>query len=140
VSHRAGPLRFSPRFALVCAVTAVLAAVYGIALPNLLDRDEASFYATVQWYATHGSIPVLGHVGVSYEAQQGPGYYVPAAVLQWASQPLGTETAFHVVRAMGRCCSRRSSFSVTGWRNGCAPKVERYRFSRRPSWGSTRIC
>jgi hypothetical protein len=78
-----------------------MAAAYGILLPNLLDRDETSFYATVQWYVAHASIPVLGHVGVSYEAQQGPVYYVLGAVPEWLFRPLGSETALHAVRALG---------------------------------------
>lgn len=78
-----------------------MAAVYGALLPNLLGRDERSYYKTVLWYAMHASMPVLGHVGVSYEAQQGPGYYAPAALIQWIFRPFGTETAFHFVRALG---------------------------------------
>lgn len=78
-----------------------MALASGVFTPDLLDRDEASYYATVQWYAAHASMPVIGHVGVSYEAQMGPGYYVPAAVVERLLRPLGSEAAFHSVRALG---------------------------------------
>lgn len=90
-----------PGLLTICAVSAATATAYGILLPNLLDRDEASFFATVQWYAAHAWMPVLGHTGVSYEAQQGPGYYIPAAAIEWLFRPLGAETAFHAVRLLG---------------------------------------
>jgi hypothetical protein len=94
-------LRRYPGLLVVCVLTAALSAAYGVFLPNLIDRDEASFFSTVHWYATHASMPVLGHAGVSYEAQQGPLYFVPAAVIDRVLQPMGAEVAFHAVRALG---------------------------------------
>jgi hypothetical protein len=90
-----------PDLLAVCALSGLMAAAYGIFLPNLLDRDESSFYHTVRWYEVHTSMPVLGHVGVSYEAQHGPVYFVPAAAVDSLFRPLGPDVAFHAVRALG---------------------------------------
>lgn len=64
--------------------------------------DEPSHFATVVQYADHwGHLPILGRRGVTYEAQQGPVYYVVAAALFLPLRAvLGLHRAFYALRAM----------------------------------------
>lgn len=64
--------------------------------------DEPSHFATVMQYADHwGRLPILGHPGVSYEAQNGPVYYLLAAALLVPLRAvLGLHGAFYALRAL----------------------------------------
>lgn len=64
----------------VVAVTAGLGALYAFLIEPGLPSDEPAHWLTVLYYAEHWSIPVMGHPGVTYEAQQGPVTYLVDAV------------------------------------------------------------
>jgi D-alanyl-D-alanine carboxypeptidase (penicillin-binding protein 5/6) len=83
----------------LCLSVLCLGALHAALIPRFLGLDEFSYYATVKYYAAHHAMPVLGHPGVSYEAQMGPGYYVPTALIYRLFAPLGGGTAFYAVRA-----------------------------------------
>jgi D-alanyl-D-alanine carboxypeptidase (penicillin-binding protein 5/6) len=77
--------------------------LYLFIVPPGLPSDEPSHWATVQFFLHHAAIPVLGHPGVTYEAQQGPvAYVVDAAILNVArGVGMSPRAAFDAVRAVG---------------------------------------
>ena len=83
--------------------TLALGAVYVWVVTPGLPYDEPSHWSNVLFYAHHASLPILGHPGVTYEAQQGPLAYALDALLVRAAQGvgLGLDTAFRVVRLLG---------------------------------------
>ena len=84
-------------------MTCLVGTVYAFVTPAGLPYDEPSHWATVQYYADHGRMPVLGDKGVTYEAQMGPVAYVADAVIVRIADTLGfgAETAFRLVRLFG---------------------------------------
>jgi D-alanyl-D-alanine carboxypeptidase (penicillin-binding protein 5/6) len=81
-------------------LSAGLGALHAGLIPRFFGLDEFSYYATVKYYAAHHAMPVLGRPGVSYEAQMGPGFYVPAAIVYKLLHPAGESAAFYAVRAL----------------------------------------
>lgn len=55
--------------------------VFAVVMPAGLPYDEPSHWSTVQYIATHWTLPVMGDPGVTYEGQQAPLYYLMAAPL-----------------------------------------------------------
>lgn len=84
-------------------MTCLVGAVYAFVTPAGLSYDEPSHWATVQYYADHARMPVLGDKGVTYEAQMGPVAYVAdAGIVRIADAfDLSAETGFHLVRLFG---------------------------------------
>ena len=64
------------REALLVIVVAslLLGLVYVFAVRPGTPGDEPSHFDTIQFYARHARLPVLGQPGVSYEGQMGPLY------------------------------------------------------------------
>jgi hypothetical protein len=83
-------------FAVVCALMGV---VFAFVVPAGLPYDEPAHWATVEFFASHGRLPVLGEAGSTYEAQQTPLYYVLAAGL--AAVFHGGSQGFLAVRLFG---------------------------------------
>ena len=83
--------------------TCLVGTIYAFVIPAGLPYDEPSHWATVQYYADHGRMPVLGDKQVTYEAQMGPVAYVADAVIVRLADALGfgAETAFRLVRLFG---------------------------------------
>jgi hypothetical protein len=72
----------SPWWTAACAVlAAALGVLFAIRVPLGLPYDEPAHWETVQFYATHHRLPVLGEPGAPYEAQMGPVYYTFAAIV-----------------------------------------------------------
>ncbi len=63
----------------VLALGAVAGVTFALRVPAGLPYDEPSYWATTQYYALHHRMPVLGHPGVTYEAQHPPLGFVLAA-------------------------------------------------------------
>jgi D-alanyl-D-alanine carboxypeptidase (penicillin-binding protein 5/6) len=84
-------------------LTWLLGTIYAFVTPAGLPYDEPSHWATVQYYADHGRMPVLGDELVTYEAQMGPIAYVLDAGIVRAAEilGLGAETTFRLVRLFG---------------------------------------
>jgi hypothetical protein len=79
-----------------------LGLVFSAVVPPGQPADEESHFRTVQYYAKHASMPVLGEAGVTYEGQQGPIYYAGAALVERASQLFFDEKgSFYTIRAIG---------------------------------------
>jgi 4-amino-4-deoxy-L-arabinose transferase-like glycosyltransferase len=85
------------------AAALVLGLAYALTVPQGLPYDEPSHWATVVYYAHHWTLPVLGHRGVTYEAQMGPvAYYVDAVVYRACRGiGLGASASFDFVRLTG---------------------------------------
>ena len=68
-----------------------------------LPYDEPSHWSNVLFYADHGTLPILGHATVTYEAQQGPLAYVLDAIIVYMARSAGASasTAFHAIRLLG---------------------------------------
>ena len=94
-------VKVSQRWAVAICLTLGLA--YAFVVPAGLPYDEPSHWATVVYYAKHWSMPVLGHPGVTYEAQMGPvAYYVDAVLVHAVSCVGGGQSAqLHAVRVLG---------------------------------------
>jgi D-alanyl-D-alanine carboxypeptidase (penicillin-binding protein 5/6) len=77
--------------------------LYLFIVPPGLPSDEPSHWTTVRFFLHHAAIPVLGHPGVTYEAQQGPVAYVLDAAILDVAQGFGVSSraAFDAVRAVG---------------------------------------
>lgn len=74
-----------------------LAAWFALAVPPGQPYDEPAHWSNVLFYALRHRMPELGEPGAEYEAQMGPGYYGPAALL---------------VEAMGQPVDRGSLFAL----------------------------
>src|ERR1700733_12491363 len=87
----------------VSLLTLLVGAVYVWVVSPGLPYDEPSHWSTVLFYADHWSLPVLGHPGVTYEAQMGPVAYALDAGLVRLLRAAGVslETSFHLVRLLG---------------------------------------
>jgi D-alanyl-D-alanine carboxypeptidase (penicillin-binding protein 5/6) len=88
---------------IVAALGFILGAIYVWVVKPGLPYDEPSHWSTVLYYADHRQLPVLGHPGVTYEAQMGPvAYVVDAFVVHLArAAGLSASVAFHLVRLVG---------------------------------------
>lgn len=84
---------------LICLCSLTLGVFFAVAAPPGQPLDEPSYFSTVRYYAEHAAMPTLGDPGVTYEAQMGPMYYVPAALLyaglEWLA---GVDAAFYGLR------------------------------------------
>jgi D-alanyl-D-alanine carboxypeptidase (penicillin-binding protein 5/6) len=87
----------------IVALAIALGVVYVFVTPLGLPYDEPSHWSTVQYYANHGRLPVLGHPGVTYEAYMGPVAYSVDAVALRAAQVAGASVAdsLRLVRLLG---------------------------------------
>jgi hypothetical protein len=87
----------------VSLLTLLVGAVYVWVVSPGLPYDEPSHWSTVLFYADHWSLPVLGHPGVTYEAQMGPVAYVVDAIVVRSARTVGlsVDTAFRLVRLLG---------------------------------------
>ena len=88
---------------IVAGLAFVLGAIYVWVVKPGLPYDEPSHWSTVLYYADHQQLPVLGHPGVTYEAQMGPVAYVVDAFVVRLAQAAGlsASAAFHLVRLVG---------------------------------------
>lgn len=88
---------------LLAALTVALGAAYVWVVQPGLPYDEPSHWSTVLYFANHARLPVLGHPGVSYEAQQGPLAYTIDALLVTLARDLGAslDATFRLVRLLG---------------------------------------
>ena len=95
-------VKASPDLALALS-TVLVGVVYVWVVSPGLPYDEPSHWSNVLFYADHWSLPILGHPGVTYEAQMGPAAYVVDAIVvrlvRIAGLPL--DTAFRLVRLLG---------------------------------------
>ncbi|MFD6700727.1 MULTISPECIES: glycosyltransferase family 39 protein [unclassified Microbacterium] len=83
----------------LCVATAALGTIAAFAVPAGLPYDEPAHWANAVWVAVHGTLPVLGDPGVTYEGQQAPVFYLVAAGI---IRLLGTgEAGFLGVRLFG---------------------------------------
>ncbi len=64
----------------VLTLGVVVGLTFALRVPAGLPYDEPSYWATTQYYAFHHRMPVLGHPGVTYEAQHPPLGFVLAAL------------------------------------------------------------
>jgi D-alanyl-D-alanine carboxypeptidase (penicillin-binding protein 5/6) len=86
---------------LIAALGTVLAGAYAVLAPAGQPYDEPAHWGNVLFYATEHRMPELGEVGTQYEAQMGPGYYTPAAlVVQLVGTP-GDRLSFEALRWAG---------------------------------------
>ena len=65
---------------LVLVLVAVLGIVFALRIPHGLPYDEPSYWNVTSFYARFHRMPVLGHPGVTYEAQHPPLAFVFGAV------------------------------------------------------------
>jgi Dolichyl-phosphate-mannose-protein mannosyltransferase len=65
---------------LVLVLVAVLGVAFALRIPHGLPYDEPSYWNVTSFYAQFHRLPVLGHPGVSYEAQHPPLAFVFGAV------------------------------------------------------------
>jgi D-alanyl-D-alanine carboxypeptidase (penicillin-binding protein 5/6) len=88
---------------LLAALTVVVGVAYVWVVSPGLPYDEPSHWSNVLFYAGHGSLPILGHPGVTYEAQMGPVAYVVDAVAVRSARAVGwsADIAFRLVRLLG---------------------------------------
>jgi 4-amino-4-deoxy-L-arabinose transferase-like glycosyltransferase len=100
---RARPLARSNINLVLLGLSLALAAVYAWIVQPGLPSDEPSHWSNVLYYADQQRLPVLGHQGVTYEAQMGPvAYVIDAAVVRLArTTGLSAATTFHIVRLVG---------------------------------------
>ena len=92
------------RFAVVLLVIAagVLGVLAVVLVQPGLPYDEPAHWSNVLFYATHHVLPVVGHPGTTYEAQQGPVAYVLAAAVEAPTKAaFGQRAAFDAVRVVG---------------------------------------
>jgi len=94
-------LPLSPFMSFVLVAGIALATAYLFVASPGLAGDEPAHYENVCFYEAYRTLPVLGHPGVSYEAQMGPVYYALSAMVLGLLKPLGETTAFYALRAMG---------------------------------------
>ena len=68
-----------------------------------LPSDEPAHWANLLFFSMHHSMPILGHKGIKYEAQQGPVAYVVAALVESVVHGVtgSTSAAFYAVRLLG---------------------------------------
>lgn len=59
----------------------VLGGLVAVLTPPGLPYDEPAHWSTVVYEAAQVRLPVVGDPGTTYEAQMGPGYYVPSALV-----------------------------------------------------------
>jgi hypothetical protein len=87
----------------IAALGASIGVIYVWLVQPGLPYDEPSHWSTVLYYANHAQLPVLGHSGVTYEAQQGPLAYTLDALLVTLARDLGgsLHTCFRLVRLLG---------------------------------------
>jgi hypothetical protein len=79
-------------------VALTIGILYIFFTPPGTPYDEPSHFVTVQYYASHRQMPVLGQPGVSYEAQMGPIYYTIAACVYSVSHFAGARASFYLMR------------------------------------------
>ncbi|MGN7861619.1 glycosyltransferase family 39 protein [Microbacterium sp. 22303] len=85
--------------AALCVATAALGTIAAFAVPAGLPYDEPAHWANAVSVAEHGTLPVLGEPGATYEGQQAPLFYLAAAGI---IRLLGSgETGFLGVRLLG---------------------------------------
>lgn len=84
-------------------LAAIVGVAYALIVPHGLPYDEPSYWATTQWYGDHHNIPVLGHPGVTYEAQHPPVAFVLLAIGRGVAKWFGAtdNTAIVVARLVG---------------------------------------
>lgn len=85
----------------IIAISILLGGVYVFSVPPGLPYDEPPHFNTLRYYATNGSLPVLGAPGTNYEAYQAPLYYALLAPLDRLVRPLGIRTEFYLMRTIG---------------------------------------
>jgi hypothetical protein len=79
-----------------------LGLIFSAVVPPGQPADEEGHFRTVQYYAKHASMPVLGEAGVTYEGQQGPIYYTAAALVERAADLFFDEKgSFYTIRVIG---------------------------------------
>jgi len=78
------------------AAAGVLSTIAAFALPAGLPYDEPAHWSNVLFFAEMRRLPVLGELGVEYEGQQTPLYYVLASLLTNV-----TEENLFMVRTFG---------------------------------------
>jgi D-alanyl-D-alanine carboxypeptidase (penicillin-binding protein 5/6) len=86
---------------LVAALGTVLAGAYAVLTPAGQPYDEPAHWGNVLFYATAHRMPELGAPGTEYEAQMGPGYYAPAALVVELVVTPGDRLTFDVLRWAG---------------------------------------
>ena len=87
----------------IALMACALGVLYALSVIPGLPYDEPSHWSNVLYYANRHSVPVLGHPGVTYEAQMGPvAYALDGAVVDLLRElGLGISTAFRIVRMIG---------------------------------------